>query len=178
MLWGELANWRASHRGLGSAAGASEVIVVLGYRNSGARANALNRWRVRAGLRSQNPLATTTKVVLCGGSVKGTATEAELMAQYARNSCGYRGELILEDRSHSTWENIRNSIPFMEPADCVKIVSNPLHAEKGRMYLARQRPDLAVRLSRGADYRFGEWQPVKALLAPYETWMLRRARKG
>ena len=57
LLWGELVHRRASRRGLGSAAptGGREAVVVLGFRNRGTRANYLNRYRVRAGLRSQDP---------------------------------------------------------------------------------------------------------------------------
>lgn len=176
VLWGEFENWRASHRLVSSEAGASEAVVVLGCRNSGPRANALNRWRVRAGLRSQDPFATTSLLVLCGGGSPRASTEAQLMAEYARESRGYRGDIRLEGQSRSTWENIENAIPLVEDVERIKIVSDPLHAEKGRLYLARQRPDLAVRLVRGADYRFGEWWPLKPAFAAYGLWKLRGAR--
>jgi hypothetical protein len=178
LLWGEYENWRSSHRLVGSATGPSEAVVVLGWRNPGTGANAVNRWRVRAGLRSQDESATTRRLVLCGGGPPGARTEAEVMAEYARGSCGYRGELVLEDRSRTTWENIENAIPLIEDVSRIKIVSNPLHAEKGRLYLTRRRPDLADHLVRGADYRFGEWLPLKPLAAIYGRWVLRKARKG
>src|SRR5699024_2335104 len=52
---GEIAHLRSSRRRLGAArtaAGRDQIIVVLGYRNPGRRANGLNRFRARAGLRS------------------------------------------------------------------------------------------------------------------------------
>ena len=174
--WGEVVHWRASRRRLGDAPGGSgeavgEAVVVLGYRNRGARANAVNRWRVRAGLRS---IEGSAVLVLSGGPVAGGRSEAELMAAYARDECGYRGPLVVDDESRSTWQNVTNVIPLIEGADRIKIVSHSLHAEKARAYLWRQRPDLAARLVRGRDYRPGEWLLVKPALAVTGLRNLRR----
>jgi uncharacterized SAM-binding protein YcdF (DUF218 family) len=181
LLWGELEHWRSSRRRLGSRPGQSgsgEAVVVLGYRNRGSRANIINRWRVRAGLRSLQPELGPSRVVLCGGSGSGGVTEADLMRSYARNVCGYAGELVTEPDSRSTWENIHNAIPLIEDADRIKIVSNSLHAEKGRLYLWQRRPDLAERLVPAADYRFGELILVKPAIAAYGLRNLRNVRKG
>ncbi|NNH68514.1 YdcF family protein [Nocardia uniformis] len=167
LLWGEWANWRASRRFVGSATGPAEAVVVLGYRNTGTRANPMNRWRVRAGLRSVDPDAAESRLILCGGACAGPYSEAALMARYAVDTCGYRGEPVLEELSRSTWENIAFAIPYLEDVDRIKIVSIPMHAEKGRRYLLRQRPDLAARLVPGAEYRFGDWMPLKPLAALY-----------
>ncbi|MFI7679353.1 YdcF family protein [Actinophytocola sp. NPDC049390] len=170
--WGEVVHWRASRRRLGGApSGTREAVVVLGYRNRGARANVVNRWRVRAGLRSIDGSAL---LVLSGGAVAGGRSEAELMAAYARDVRGYRGPLAVDDESRSTWQNVTNVIPFIEGADRIKIVSHSLHAEKARLYLWRQRPDLAARLVRGRDYRLGEWLLVKPALAVMGLRNLRR----
>jgi hypothetical protein len=171
--WGEVVHWRASHRRLGTtaAAGAGEAVVVLGYRNRGRRANVVNRWRVRAGLRSVEGAAV---LVLSGGAVAGKRTEADLMAAYARAVCGYRGPLVVDGASRSTWQNVANVVPLIEDAGRIKIVSHSLHAEKAREYLWRQRPDLASRLVRGRDYRFGEWLLVKPALAVLGLRNLRR----
>ncbi|AYY15334.1 YdcF family protein [Actinobacteria bacterium YIM 96077] len=128
LFWGEFEHWRSSRRCVRSERDAfpgGEAVVVLGFRNSGWRANVVNRWRVRVGLRC-------------------------------------------------TWENIRNAVPFIEKADRIKILSHSLHAEKGRTYLQRQRPDLAQRLVRGEDYRFGEWFLVKPFLGVLGKRNLRR----
>ncbi|MBF6351146.1 YdcF family protein [Nocardia flavorosea] len=167
LLWGEWTNWRASRSLTGSATGGSEAVLVLGYRNGGDRANAMNRWRVRAGLRSLDPGAAGTRLILAGGACAGPRSEAALMADYATGARGYRGELVLEEQSRSTWQNIAFAVPYLVDVDQIKIVSLPVHAAKARRYLARQRPDLAHRLTRGAEYRFGEWMPLKPLVTLY-----------
>lgn len=165
LIWGEVAHYRSSRRRLGSgqSAGRREAIVVLGYRNHGNRANYINRYRVRAGIRSIDPAATESLLVLCGGAVAGDVPEAELMEGYARRKLGYIGPIRLDRESRSTWANIQNAIPLITGADSIKIVSNSLHAEKGRAYLWKLRPDLARRLSRGEDYRVGEMTFVKVV---------------
>lgn len=150
-----------------------EAVVVLGYRNRSARANLVNRYRVRAGLRSFDPRAKDHVLVLCGGGVAGPVPEATLMARYAR-ARGFAGSLRIEDQSTSTWENIRNAIALIEHADAIKIVSNSLHAERARGYLRRQRPDLAARLRPAEDHRFGEVLPVKVVAVILELLALVR----
>ena len=172
LLWGEYENWRSSWRMVGSVTGSSEAVVVLGYRNRGHGANIINRWRVRAGIRSLDPMTVRHCLILCGGSVAGSSSEASVMARYATQACGYDGDLALEELSHSTWENIERAVPLLEEFDRIKIVAEPLHAEKARRYLRRQRPDLAARLVRGSEYRFGERMALKPLLAAHGRWKL------
>ena len=166
LLWGELAHGWASRRRMGSRpgeTGTGEAVVVLGFGDRGERANFLNRWRVRAGLRSLDPDPGPSRLVLSGGPVAGEVPEAELMARYARE-LGYTGVLITELTSRSTRENVENVIPFIEDADRIKIVSNSVHAGRARGYLWRLRPDLAERLVPAADYRFGELILLKPVL--------------
>ena len=178
LAWGEFEHWRSSRRRLGTRPGrdgTGEAIVVMGFRNRGTRANTLNRWRVRAALRSRQPGSGPSRLVLSGGPVGGPVPEAELMACYAREERGYPGVLITELTSRSTWENVRNAIPYIEDADRIKFVSNSLHAEQGRVYLRQLRPDLAERLVPAADYRFGELTLLKPVLAAVGCWRLRQA---
>ncbi|MFI7316397.1 YdcF family protein [Streptomyces venezuelae] len=195
--WGEWLNWRWSRRLVGDGGSGSEAVVVLGYRNPQATANLINRWRVRAGIRSITPTAASTptstptltaavthaqdtRLIFSGGTTGtgraggGTGiTEAQVMADYATSVLGFDGTVLLEERSTTTWENITNVIPFLEGVDRIKIASQPAHALKARAYLRRQRPDLAERLVRAADYRPGEWVFVKPVLALYGLWTLR-----
>ncbi|MFF4953287.1 YdcF family protein [Streptomyces chattanoogensis] len=174
LAWGEWLNWRWSRALVGSSGGASEAVVVLGYRNPQSTANFINRWRVRAGVRSAAAgSARGTRVIFSGGATGSDAAEAQLMADYAKSVLEFDGTVLLEDQSATTWENITNVIPLLEDVDRIKIVSQPAHALKARAYLRRQRPDLAERLVRADDYRPGEWMVGKPLLALYGLWTLR-----
>ena len=244
-------------------AGVGKAVVVLGFANRGARANFVNRYRVRAGLRSlgsegrrgaklrslksdglraaasrrasavrrestirQSPgdvsvsesraafadasvarivrasavsciaplsavsgiaplsavsciahaSAAAEVLVLCGGAVSGPVPEAEVMESYAR-ARGYEGPIRLDRESRSTLQNIENAIPLIEDAASVAIVSNSVHALKGRILLRGLRPDLADRLVRGADYRFGEQILVKPIAAVVGLADLRALRR-
>ncbi len=173
VVWAEAVHWRASRHLTNPDRGGAEAVVVLGYRNPDhARANAMNRWRVRAGLRSVDPAAPSSRVVFCGGP-----HEAAVMARYAVEDRGFTGEVVLEEKSRTTWENVGNAVPLIEDAERIKFVSNPLHALKARLYLRRQRPDLASRMVRSRDYRVGEWAPLKPAFAAYGLVTLSRARK-
>jgi uncharacterized SAM-binding protein YcdF (DUF218 family) len=131
----------------------SEAVVVLGFRNRGRRANVVNRWRVRLGLRARQPELGPSWLVLCGGAVASVVPEADLMARYAREERGYTGPLVTETQSRSTWENIQNAIPLIEAADHITIVSNFWHTPKARRYLKQLRPDLAPRLITARSHR-------------------------
>ncbi|SEF00873.1 DUF218 domain-containing protein [Streptomyces sp. 3213] len=178
LAWGEWLNRRWSRTLVGDNEGATEAVVVLGYRNPQATANLINRWRVRAGVRSlTEDGGHDTRLIFSGGTTTiGGVSEARLMADYARSALEFTGTLLLEEESTTTWENVTNVIPLLEDADRIKIVSQPAHALKAREYLRRQRPDLAKRLVRADDYRPGEWLIVKPLLALYGLWRLRRLR--
>lgn len=174
LAWGEWLNWRWSRTLVGARSGGSLTVVVLGFRNAETTANSVNRWRVRVGVRSiAADEAHDARVILSGGATSGGASEAQLMADYAKSVLGFDGTLILEDQSMTTWENVTNVIPLLEDADRIKIASQPAHALKARAYLRRRRPDLAARLVRADDYRPGEWLLVKPLLALYGLRSLR-----
>jgi len=175
LAWGELTNWRASRRELGPGIEhpRSEAVVVLGFGNKGSRANLVNRYRVRAGIRSLDD--PDGVLVVCGGAVRGDEPEADIMARYARER-GYTGPLLRERESTTTADNIRNAIGMIGGADAIKVVSDPVHAQKGRLYLRRLRPDLAARLVRGREYRFGELIWLKPVAAVAGLVGLRRAR--
>lgn len=176
LAFGEVTHWYASRRSLGRghSAAQDEAVVVLGYRDYGDRANFMNRFRVRAGLRSIDPAARSSLLVLCGGAVVGDCAEADLMARYAREELGYSGQMRLDRTSTSTYENVENAIPLIEGAQAIKIVSNSHHAQKARIYLWKLRPDLGERLTRGADYRFGELEFVKPVAALLSLINMRR----
>lgn len=164
-------------------AGSDQIIVVLGYANRGQRPNGINRFRVRAGLRSNginrfrvcaglrsiDPRARSSLLIFCGGVVAGRTSEALIVESFAREELGFTVRTVREGQSTTTWENIANAIPIIDreltPATTISIVSNSHHAEKARDHLWQMRPDLARRLVRGGDYRFGEHPLVKPIAA-------------
>jgi uncharacterized SAM-binding protein YcdF (DUF218 family) len=162
----EWLHWRASTPRHGSTMSepGKEAILVLGCRNRGSRANYLNRYRVRVALRSISTHATKTVLIFCGGGLGSDVPEADLLLQYARN-LGYGGTYLLDRESKTTWENIRNTVHLLHGFDTVKIASNSLHAERARSYLWSQSPQLARRLMRARDYRFGEIPVIKVVAA-------------
>lgn len=176
-LWAEYVGWRSSRQMLGPAqwepppgkadaasGNPTEAVVVLGFGNRGERANFVNRYRVRAGIRSVDRDAESV-VIMCGGTVEGDIPEAVIMERFAREELEYTGRIVLEPDSRSTWENIQNAIPLIEHADRIKVVSNSPHAEVAREYLWQQRRDLAERLVRADEHRFGEMVPMKIAAA-------------
>ncbi|MFC8680859.1 YdcF family protein [Microbacterium ureisolvens] len=170
LAWAELVNRRASRRALGHLAerGGREAVVVLGYRDAGPRANFVNRYRVRVGLRSLSPSAAESVLLMCGGAVGGTVPEAELMARYARDR-GHTGPILLDTESRTTAENIRHAIALIGAADTIRIASNAPHALVGRECLWEMRPDLAARLARADDDRLGEAPILKVAAAIIAT---------
>lgn len=171
-LVSEIAHTVASRSGLGdSPRTGPTTVLVLGFRDRGPSANGINRWRVRAALRSGGHT-----FIMSGGAPSGAdVTEASLLACYAESVGADPRQIVHEDASRSTWENIVNSIPLLEGADRIIIVSDPLHALKARWYLARLRPDLAARLVRADDQRWGERAWLKPLLSVVEGTDLIRA---
>ena len=171
LIWGEIVSARASRRGLRPASpGAPLVVLVLGYGNRGERATAVNRYRARAAVRTAT--GPDDVVIASGGSVQGTRAEARILAD-AIEERGFRGRILVETSSRSTPENIENSIPLLERASQIAVVSNSLHAERARALLRARRPDLAERLVRGEEYRFGEIPVIKAVaaaMARLERW--------
>lgn len=105
--------------------------------------------------------------------MRGTVAEAVLLRDYIENCLGWDGPVSIDSESRSTWENVRNALPWIGSADWVAFASNGLHAEKARVYLGRQRPELADRLVAADDYRFGELSLLKPVFAAVGLWKLR-----
>ena len=122
------------------------------------------------------PIDTVTTIITSGGAVRGPVAEATLLSRYLRMVLEWRGELREETASRSAWENIRKVIPELDDPGWIMLVSNSLRAEKARIYLRRQRPDLADRLIPADDYRFGEMTLLKPILALVGLFKLRILR--
>ncbi|MCT9620176.1 YdcF family protein [Curtobacterium sp. C2H10] len=176
---GKAVHWRAARRAgrlPRQTKGSTGLVVVLGFGNRRHRINVVNRWRARIAVRTARSAraAGAPAWILCsGGAVRGTVAEAVLLRDYIESSLGWDGPIATELESRSTWENVRNALPWIESADWVAFASNGLHAEKARVYLARQRPELVGRLAAADDYRFGEMILLKPVFAAVGLWKLR-----
>jgi len=166
----EFLHWRASRQEFGRvSASGSEAVLVLGYpaRRDG-RPHPLQRWRCEIAVRSMD-LRRDGTIVFSGARTGSGWVEAQVMADYARRVLGVPAQrILLETEAHNTWQNIEFSIPMIERADIIKIVSDPMHAARARGYLRAQRPDLADRLAATADYRFLDHWWLKVPQAGYE----------
>lgn len=155
----------------------SEAVVVLGFppRRDG-RANAVQRWRCRIAVRSLDP-GRSSVLIMTGAATRGRRSEAEVMADYARDVLGVSAQqIMLEEQARSTWGNIKYSLPLAEQFTAIKIASDPFHVRKAHRYLARIRPDLVTRLEPADCYRPGEYLLLKAAILAYEIWSRARRR--
>jgi uncharacterized SAM-binding protein YcdF (DUF218 family) len=172
----EWATWRASRAFLEQGATDSrrivdgESVLVLGCPQP-----ALHQWRVRIAVRSTDP--HRARFVFSGGAVRTQVPEARMMADYAVQQLGVPAEnVVVEDQSRTTVENIVNSAPLMLDSPAIKIASEPFHARRARRILRRESPELARCLVRARDYVPFEWGPAHALLLAFESYLSRRAR--
>ncbi|HEY0260351.1 MAG TPA: YdcF family protein [Lacisediminihabitans sp.] len=183
VVWAEWMTWRASRDGLPNRPGPGpqgthgQIVVVPGApsRPDG-RPGPMQKWRCRIAVRSAN--SVDTRFLFCGGPSHAGHTEAAVMARYAITKLGLPPtNVLLEEASRTTWENIFNALPLLETATSIVIASNTFHARRARRYLATQRPDLADRLRRGRDWMPGELAPLKPWLVLYE-WRRSRLARG
>lgn len=175
--WAEWRTWRASRDALPSGATDSrditsgECVLVLGN-----PLPMLHRWRVRIAVRSTDP--DRARFVFSGGAVRTTIPEARMMADYAVNELGVpAGNVVVEDQSRTTVENIRFTAPYLADSPVIKIASDTFHALRARQILRDESPALADRLVRARDYLPGEWGPLHTVLVFFECYRVRRARR-
>ncbi|PRY12856.1 YdcF family protein [Kineococcus rhizosphaerae] len=165
----EAAHALASRRGFarGHRAGEPDVVVVLGCppRPDGS-VSRMQRWRTRIAVRTPGRAV----LVFSGYARDGLPSEAAVMARHAVEGLGVPADRVrTEEEASTTWENVEFTLARLDGARRVAIASSPVHALRARRYLARQRPDLAARLVRAADYRFGERWDLKALTVLYDV---------
>ncbi|MDH6246048.1 uncharacterized SAM-binding protein YcdF (DUF218 family) [Mycobacterium sp. OTB74] len=175
--WAEWATWRASRELLPAGATdpgqvvADECVLVLGNPFP-----VLHRWRVRIAVRSTDPLRA--RFIFSGGAVRTPVSEAQIMADYAVDFMGVpSANIVLEDQSRTTVENIVNSVPLMLGSPAIKIASDTFHARRARRILHNQSPELARRLVRAHDYVVFERGPLHAVMAGFELYRQRRTRR-
>lgn len=173
--WAEWSTWRASRSALPAGAtnprqiSAGECVLVLGN-----PLPILHRWRVRIAVRSTDP--DRARFVFSGGAVRSKIPEAQMMADYAVRQLGVPAHnVVIEDQSTTTVENIKYSAPMMADSPAIKIASDTFHALRARRILRDESPELADHLVPARDYIPGEWGPLHAVLVAFECYRERRA---
>ena len=181
VLLSEALHWRASKRLLhkGPVPGRC-ALIVLGFpaRRDG-RLHPIQKWRTEIAKRAFARMGAE-RIVFSGGPSRGRPSEAETMAAYAVQLGVPATSVRTESRAMSTWQNIELSLPMVDGFDRLAIVSDPLHAARGRRFVVAQRPDLATHLVSASEYRPFERSWLKAPTALYETYVAlhRRLRPG
>jgi uncharacterized SAM-binding protein YcdF (DUF218 family) len=182
----EWAHWNASRQCIGAGPHpgpglGSEAVIVLGCppRRNG-ETNLIQRWRCQIAVRSVDA-RRASQLIFTGAGRPGGPSEAAVMSGYARDVLGVpAGQIALETRARSTWQNVEFAAPIAAQADVIKFASDPMHAARARRYLRDQQPELAVKLAAAADYRFGEHSGLKVLTAAYQlartVWRSRKLR--
>jgi uncharacterized SAM-binding protein YcdF (DUF218 family) len=181
VLLAEALHWRASKRFLAkeNVPGRS-ALIVLGFpaRRDGSL-HPIQKWRTGIAKRALYDLGAE-RVVFSGGPSRGRPSEAETMAAYAVQLGVPATSVRTETKAMSTWQNIELSLPMVEGFDRLAIVSDPLHAARGRRFVRAQRPDLASHLVSAGEYKPLERWWLKVPTALYETYVSqhRRLRPG
>ena len=122
-------------------------------------------WRTAIAVRS---LDDGGLLLFSGGTRNGNRSEAEVMADYAREVLGVQTDQVLvETKAKSTWENVSLSLPLLDQARTIKVASSPMHAAHARGFIIKQRPELASRLRKADDYRLGEQPFWKSATVAY-----------
>jgi uncharacterized SAM-binding protein YcdF (DUF218 family) len=149
----ELADWMASRFVAQPPSGKNCAILVLGYPSkSDGQPSSVQIARVSEGNNSYQQYHCGM-IVFSGGAVKNQIVEAQIMSAIAKSLGVPSTRMILETKAQNTWENIKFSTSFVEKYDNILIVSDNLHAQRGRRYLCKQRPDLCDRTFVAVRYR-------------------------
>jgi uncharacterized SAM-binding protein YcdF (DUF218 family) len=172
MVCSELSDWIASTMAANPPKGKTCIVLVLGYPSkSDGTPDPVQELRVAAGVNAYRN-HRCSQIVLSGAAVKNQIVEAVVMAKLARSRGVPSDRILMETQAQNTWENIRRSTPFLEKYDSILIASDSLHAQRGRRYLCKQRPDLCNRAFVTAEYRPLDhwWWKIATALNELFSW--------
>ncbi|WP_404371978.1 YdcF family protein [Kytococcus sedentarius] len=151
-------------------------MVVLGRPSGvGGAVHGLQHLRVLAAVRTAAAHPGPVRAVFTGWAgtrtTDGDRSEAAVMADHAQRLGLRAEEVLLEEESSTTYENVRNALPLVEDCEHIALVSNACHALRGRRHVQQLRPDLAERLVRADDHRWFEAPGVALRSAVFEVGM-------
>ena len=156
----EFLQWRAARRPPGVPPRPDGVLglLVLGCPSQSSGAPSAEQvWRCEILIRTIAEHLGPVRVVFSGGPTRSSVSEAASLADYAIGTLGLDPSVVdLEEAATSTVENVELGLPRLAGCDQVAIVSNALHAARGRHEVAVLVPEAVPRLAFADDYRFGE----------------------
>jgi vancomycin permeability regulator SanA len=168
----ESSDWVASAISANPPKGKTCIVLVLGYPSkSDGAPDPIQELRVAAGVKAYRN-NSCSQIVFSGAAVKNQMVEAETMAKLARSSGVKSDRMLIETQAQNTWENVKLSTPFLEKYDSILIASDSLHAQRGRRYLCKQRPDLCAQTFVTAEYRPLDhwWWKIATALNELFSW--------
>lgn len=148
----EFADWNARRAGSRLPSQQQGVVVVLGLPSNNALTRAVQRWRVDMGIRAFRRCSCST-IIFTGGTPKSSVSEASQMATLARHRGFNAKQIILEEDSTTTWENVTMAEKLIGDAAFVVIVSDGVHADRARRYWQQQFPRSTQRILVDPEYR-------------------------
>lgn len=120
----------------------------------------------------------SARFVFSGAAVRTLVSEAQMMANYAMALGMPADNVVIEDKSTTTVENVVNSAGLLVDAPMVMVASNTFHARRARQVIRHESPELAGRLVRARDYIPFEWGLLHLVLVVFEAYRERHARAG
>lgn len=119
-------------------------VLVLGYPSEpDGSPHPVQRFRVEAGVKVMREHGCSP-LVISGAAVANDHVEADAMAAIARSLGVAEPDLIREPQARTTWENIGCSARYLRTGGRVFIVSDALHAQRGKRYACRQDAGLCL----------------------------------
>ncbi|MCB1693953.1 MAG: YdcF family protein [Pseudomonadales bacterium] len=117
------------------------TVLVLGYpAKPDGSADAVQKFRVDTAIHRYQ-VSGCTRFILSGGAVANRFEESDVMRSWAIERGVEPDRLVIEPRARSTWENIACSTPLVPASSPLIIVSDSLHALRGKRYFCRQNPE-------------------------------------
>jgi len=157
-----------------------QVIVVLGAQVKGTDPSVLLRDRLDAALTAMEDYPEAMVVVSGGQGRDEGATEASVMRDYLVSRGADSGRIWLEDASHNTAENLRNTAALLKQRDYdleethLLVVSNGFHLFRARMLSARFGLDASTMAAPASDRLAGAIAAVREIPGAIKSFLLDR----
>lgn len=169
LVWG-IAATRILQFSRQSASGTADAALVLGAAAWGYRPSPVYRERIANAVLLYKQ-GRVRWIILTGGSpLPDYPSEAQVGRRYCLQQGVPDSALVLEDRSRTTWGNLRGAHAQMQQRGIrsVLLVSDPLHLKRATAMARAQGID--AQPSPTQTSRFRSWD-TRALLLWHETWL-------